>query len=90
MLRTILPLLLAGICLPAHAALLPTDDLERECWLRHTRERTRVNVREPTGVEFSNLARGHQLRSPFQVDFAVRGMGVVPAGKPLDLSLIHI
>jgi hypothetical protein len=76
--------MLAGACLPAGAAPLPTDELERECWLRHTRERTRVNVREPTGVEFSNLARGQQLRSPFQVDFAVRGMGVVPAGKPLD------
>ncbi|MBT9490359.1 MAG: DUF4399 domain-containing protein [Rubrivivax sp.] len=84
--RTILPLFLVGVLLlpPATAAPLPADELERECWLRHTRERTRVNVREPTGVEFSNLARGHQLRSPFQVDFAVRGMGVVPAGKPLD------
>ncbi len=84
MIRTFFLLLLAGTVLPAAAAPLPTDELERECWQRYTRERTRVNVREPTGVEFSNLLRGHQLRSPFQVDFAVRGMGVVPAGKALD------
>jgi Domain of unknown function (DUF4399) len=68
----------------AAAAPLPTDPLERECWLSHTRDRTRVNLREPTAVDFSNLARGHRVRSPFQVDFAVRGMGVVPAGKPLQ------
>jgi hypothetical protein len=66
------------------AAPLPTDELERECWLRHTRDRTRVNLKEPTGVDFSNLGRGWQVRSPFQLDFAVRGMGVVPAGKPLQ------
>ena len=66
------------------AAPLPADPLERECWLSSTRERTRVNLREPTAVDFSNLKRGARVRSPFQVDFAVRGMGVVPAGKPLD------
>lgn len=75
---------LPGLVAPALAAPLPTDPLERECWQQHTRERTRVNLREPTGVDFSNLARGYQVRSPFQVDFAVRGMGVVPAGKPLE------
>jgi hypothetical protein len=73
----------ACMALPAAAAPLPADELERECWLRSTRERTRINLKEPTSVEFSNLARGYQLRSPFQVDFAVRGMGVVPAGKAL-------
>ena len=30
----------------------------------------------------SNLRDGYVVRSPFRVDFAVRGMGVVPAGKP--------
>jgi hypothetical protein len=69
---------------PAVAAPLPTDALQRECWLSHTRERTRVNLREPTGVEFSNVARSQRVRSPFQVDFAVRGMGVAPAGVVLD------
>lgn len=67
----------------ATAAPLPADDLQRECWLRHTRERTRVDLREPTMVGFSNLHRHHQVRTPFAVDFAVRGMGVVPAGKVL-------
>lgn len=66
------------------SAPLPTDPLQRECWLASTRERTRVNFREPTGVDFSNLGRRQRVRSPFQVDFAIRGMGVVPAGKPLD------
>jgi hypothetical protein len=68
----------------AGAAPLPGDPLQRECWLGTTRERTRVNLREPTGVDFSNLGRRPRVRSPFQVDFAIRGMGVVPAGKALD------
>ncbi|MGF1654830.1 MAG: DUF4399 domain-containing protein [Actinomycetales bacterium] len=79
----ILPMLLAAGAGTAAAAPLPSDPLARECWLSTTRERTRVNLREPTAVDFSNLKRGARVRSPFQVDFAVRGMGVVPAGKPL-------
>jgi hypothetical protein len=77
--------LLAASVLPVTAAAmpLPADELQRECWLRYTRERTRVNLREPTVVSFSNLEKGHRLRSPFVVDFAIRGMGVVPAGKVL-------
>lgn len=67
----------------AVAAPLPQGELERECWLRFTRERTRVDLREPTTVGFSNLGRRQNVRSPFAVDFAVRGMGVVPAGKVL-------
>ena len=66
----------------AQAEPLPKDDRERACWLQHTRERTRVKLTEPTVVDFSNLRDGQTVRSPFQVDFAVRGMGVVPAGKP--------
>jgi hypothetical protein len=81
--RLIAVLLILGI-LKAVAAPLPSDDLERACWLRHTTERTRVNLREPTAVDFSNLVSGAQLRSPFLVEFAVRGMGVVPAGKALN------
>ncbi len=75
--------LLAGVAVAAVATPLPRDPLERECWLRHTRERTRVNLKTPTDVEFSNLRKGARLRSPFAVEFAVRGMGVVPAGKAL-------
>ncbi len=73
--------LAAGLTL-AHAEPLPKDERERACWLSHTRERTRVRLNEPTSVDFSNLRDGHTVRSPFQVDFAVRGMGVVSAGKP--------
>lgn len=68
----------------ALALALPQDEMERSCWLRHTAERTRVNLREPTLVDFSNLANGAQVRSPFLVEFAVRGMGVAPAGKQLQ------
>lgn len=73
-----------GLLVPAlsQAAPLPQDELERSCWLRHTAERTRVNMREPTVVDFSNLRHGDSVRAPFLVEFAVRGMGVAPAGKP--------
>ncbi len=67
----------------ASAAPLPTDDNERSCWLLHTRERTRPSLKDLTDVDFSNLRNGYKVASPMQVDFAVRGMGVVPAGKEL-------
>lgn len=68
----------------ARAAELPAGELERRCWLETTRERTRVNLREATSVEFSNLRHGFAVRTPFAVDFAIRGMGVAPAGVALD------
>jgi hypothetical protein len=74
---------LLGVTGFAFSAPLPTDDNERSCWLSHTQERTRANLKELTAVDFSNLRNGYRVASPFQVDFAVRGMGVVPAGKPL-------
>lgn len=77
----LLALSLAGLA--AQAAPLPRDELERQCWLRHTRERTRIDLKEPTAVHFSNLRTGYRVRSPFMVEFAVKGMGVVPAGKAL-------
>ena len=61
---------------------LPRDERERNCWLQHTKERTAVRLAEPTAVDVSNLRDGDVVRSPFRVDFAIRGMGVVPAGKP--------
>jgi hypothetical protein len=73
----------------AGAAALPQDEMERSCWLRHTAERTRVKLHEPTGVDFSNLRATNQVRAPFLVEFAVRGMGVVPAGKVLEGSGHH-
>ncbi len=60
---------------------LPRDERERACWLQHTRERTQLRVNEPTAVEVVNLRDGDVVRSPFRVDFAIRGMGVIPAGK---------
>ena len=81
--RRIAGALLALVCLSSvHAQPLPTDELERECWLQHTRERTRIRLVEPTAVDVSNLRDGQTVRSPFRVDFSIRGMGVVPAGKP--------
>jgi Domain of unknown function (DUF4399) len=75
---------LLGFFGAACAAPLPTDDNERSCWLSRTQERTRANLRDVTTVDFSNLRKGYRVASPVQVDFAVRGIGVAPAGKPLN------
>ena len=75
---------LACAALQAASALaeaLPRDELERQCWLQYTRERTRVRLVEPTAVDVSNLREGYTVQSPFRVDFSIRGMGVIPAGK---------
>jgi hypothetical protein len=81
--RVLLPLSGVVAASACAAAPLPADELQRSCWLRHTDARTQVNLREPTQVSFSNLRDGGRVRSPFLVEFAVRGMGVVPAGKAL-------
>lgn len=73
--------LLAAVA-AARAEPLPSDELERECWLQNTRERTRVRLVEPTAVDVANLRDGATVSSPFRVDFSIRGMGVIPAGKP--------
>jgi hypothetical protein len=65
----------------AGAEPLPSDPQERQCWLSHTVDRTRVDLREPVSVHFSNLKNGARVRSPFWVEFGVRGMGVIPAGN---------
>lgn len=67
---------------PLAAEPLPRDAQERSCWLQHTRERTQVRLNEPTAVAVANLHDGDVVRSPVRVDFAVRGMGVIPAGGP--------
>lgn len=74
-------LLSAAFLAPAFATPLPTDEAERRCWLSTTRERTRPQMKELTLVDFSNLRSGFVVKSPFLVEFAVKGMGVVPAGK---------
>lgn len=72
----------AVVVTPLAAEPLPRDPQERSCWLQYTRERTQVRLNEPTAVEVANLRDGDVVRSPFRVDFAVRGMGVIPAGQP--------
>lgn len=76
----------AALALP-----LPKDEAERACWLSYTRQRTRPNTEGLTSVDFSNLRDGYVVRSPFEVAFAVRGMGVAPAGAALaDTGHHHI
>lgn len=60
---------------------LPEDALQRRCWLEHTALRTSIDLREPTAVRFSNLKSGYTVRTPFWVEFGIRGMGVIPAGN---------
>ena len=73
----------------AHAEPLPADPLERQCWLAHTAQRTAVDLREPVSVHFSNLKNGYRVRSPFWVEFGVRGMGVIPAGHANEKAGHH-
>lgn len=81
----------AAIMQTAQALPLPKDDAERACWLSYTRQRTRPNTEGLTSVDFSNLRDGYVVRSPFVVAFAVRGMGVAPAGTELpDTGHHHI
>lgn len=80
---------LAALLLPlwpfaAAATPLPAGELEQRCWLSYTRDRTRVDTREPRSVSFSNLRDGYRVASPVFVQFAVRGMGVAPAGVAKD------
>ena len=61
---------------------LPEDALQRRCWLEQNEARKALDLREPTRVRFSNLKDGDAVRSPFWVEFGIRGMGVIPAGNP--------
>ena len=76
-------LLAACLATSAQASPLPRTDAERACWQRYTRERTRLDLKELTAVSFTNLRSGYRVRSPFLVEFGIKGMGVVPAGKAL-------
>jgi hypothetical protein len=40
-------------------------------------------------VHFSNLRTGYRVRTPFSVEFGVRGMGVIPAGQANDKAGHH-
>jgi len=69
---------------------LPEDPLQRQCWLQHTAERTELGrMLDPTPVTFSNLGNGYTVRSPFWVEFGIRGMGVMPAGNKKDKTGHH-
>ncbi len=83
--------LCAGLLIPVAAlAQGATDEaLQRRCWQTTTAERTAVDLREPVAVSFSNLKNGFTVRSPFWVEFGIRGMGVVPAGNAHDKAGHH-
>lgn len=84
-------LLCAGLAASsgAIADALPDDPLQRRCWLESTTARTAPDLREPTAVRFVNLRNGDSVRSPFRVEFGIRGMGVIPAGNPHDKAGHH-
>ncbi len=89
----LLGLILAQHAAPATAQALaataPFNALEQRCWTEHQASRTKVDLREPTAVNFGNLHSGMVVRSPFWVDFGIRGMGVIPAGHPYPKAGHH-
>ena len=48
-----------------------------------------MDLRDPVSVSFGNVKDGYRLRSPFLVEFGIRGMGVVPAGNAHDKAGHH-
>ena len=59
-----------------------TDPLEAKCWAKYARERTVSDRSDGTrSVGFANIRDGMRVYSPFRAEFAIRGMGVVPAGQ---------
>jgi Domain of unknown function (DUF4399) len=83
--------LCAALAGPAVAWTQSPNDaaLQRRCWQSFTAERTAVDLRDPVSVSFGNLKNGYNVRSPFWVEFGVRGMGVVPAGNAHDKAGHH-
>src|SRR5437870_9702416 len=73
----------------AWAQNLPEEPLQRRCWQSYSAQRTSVDLREPVSVTFSNLKNGYVVRSPFWVEFGIRGMGVVPAGNEREKAGHH-
>ena len=62
------------------------NSLARKCWAGYAQQRTKPASANDgvRSVGFSNLRDGYRVYSPFKVEFAVRGMGVSPAGKKLE------
>ena len=52
-------------------------------------QRTAVDLREPVSVHFSNIKSGYRVRTPFWVEFGIRGMGVIPAGNANEKAGHH-
>ncbi|MBL8308952.1 MAG: DUF4399 domain-containing protein [Burkholderiales bacterium] len=78
-----LPTLALMVGLPIHAAEGWSDALEARCWAQFVKARTASDRSDGTrSVGFANIRDGMNVYSPFRVEFAIRGMGVVPAGKP--------
>ena len=75
------PPLALALLASAWGQALPSEPLARRCWLKYTAERSAVDLREPVAVRFTNLRDGYAVRSPFWVEFGIRGMGVIPAGN---------
>jgi hypothetical protein len=73
----------------AWAQSIPEEPLQRRCWQSYTNQRTQVDLREPVSVTFTNLKSGYVVRSPFWVEFGIRGMGVVPAGNEREKAGHH-
>lgn len=73
----------------AWAQNIPDDALQRRCWQSYSAQRTQADLREPVSVTFTNLKSGYVVRSPFWVEFGIRGMGVVPAGNERDKAGHH-
>lgn len=65
------------------------EALQRRCWQSTTAERTAVDLRDPVAVSFTNIKNGYAVRSPFWVEFGIRGMGVVPAGNAHEKAGHH-
>lgn len=65
---------------------IAANALSRKCWANYAQQRTKPASANDgaRSVGFSNLRDGYRVYSPFKVEFAVRGMGVAPAGKKLD------
>jgi hypothetical protein len=58
--------------------------LQGRCWAKYTDARTRIGPQtESQEVSFANIESAMRVYSPFRVHFAIRGMGIAPAGKPL-------
>jgi hypothetical protein len=80
-------LLLAAAARAAEA--LPDDPLERRCWLESNATASEPRLKDPVSVHFTHLRTGWVVRTPFWVEFGIRGMGVIPAGKPAERAGHH-